>query len=128
MLLPGTPITYYGDEIGMQDVAVDSSQNCGVEVQLTEAYNCNKARSPFQWDETPETAGFTNATKPWHPVAPSDVLEEINAKAQLGKTESHLGIYQELVALRNQPAIMHGNFNFSDNPTTNNDDVISFIR
>lgn len=128
MLLPGTPVTYYGDEIAMQDVISTNNPNedCSIGVQLNEFYSCKKARSPFQWDATPNNAGFTNATKPWYPVASDKLLEEINAKAQIGKPESQLSIYRELVALRNQPAIMHGNVSFPE--SANDESILSFIR
>jgi glycosidase len=41
MLLPGTPITYYGDEIGMIDGKLDSPND-----------EKDPARTPMQWDAT----------------------------------------------------------------------------
>lgn len=123
LLLPGTPITYYGDEIGMKDVApingyVDS---CPMGNQLTANSHCNQARSPYQWDSS-NSSGFTNAT-PWYPIG--DNVETINAKHQTGMANSYLNIYRELVNLRKQPAIMHGTMNFLN---VTSEEIFAFTR
>ena len=43
MVLPGTPISYYGDEIGMSDLRIGGDKR-------------NPARTPMQWD-TSSNAG-----------------------------------------------------------------------
>ncbi|XP_028409885.1 neutral and basic amino acid transport protein rBAT-like [Dendronephthya gigantea] len=52
VLLPGTPIVFYGDEIGMQNV------NNGKNLKVDE----NKA--PMQWEDT-KNAGFTSNNSTW---------------------------------------------------------------
>lgn len=125
LLLPGTPVTYYGDEIGMEDVAPAGGTlgSCPSGNQLTVQSHCNQARSPYQWDSTPETGGFTNGSKPWYPVGD---VENINAKNQTGTTLSHLNVYRELIHLRKQPALMFGSINVLQDIT--NDEVFAFTR
>jgi alpha-glucosidase len=90
MMLPGTPITYYGDELGMEDAASGD----------------NKAsRTPMQWDSS-ENAGFTSGT-PWQAVN-ADYMH-VNAKKQLESVEaSHAKIYRELAKMRQQQSVLYG--------------------
>ncbi|KAI9552385.1 hypothetical protein GHT06_022751 [Daphnia sinensis] len=124
LLLPGTPFTYYGDEIGMEDVPLAGGVilSCPTGNKLTADSHCNQARSPYQWDSS-STAGFTNASTPWYPVGSN--VGTINAKDQMGATNSYLNIYRELVNLRKQPAIMHGSMSVL-NVTT--EEIFAFTR
>lgn len=124
LLLPGTPFTYYGDEIGMEDVAPvgGSLEACPTGNKLTATSNCNQARSPYRWDSS-SMAGFTNASAPWYPIGGN--VDTINAEHQMGMANSYLNIYRELVNLRKQPAIMHGTMSFSN---VTNDDIFAFTR
>ena len=124
LLLPGTPVTYYGDEIGMKDVLLpgQSGSPCPTGNQLTAQSHCNQVRSPYQWDSTPETAGFTKA-KPWYPVG--DNVDTVNAKTQMETQLSFFNVYRELVNLRTKAAIMYGTFSIL-NVTT--DDIFAFTR
>ena len=123
-LLPGTPFTYYGDEIGMKDVLLPAQSDvpCPTENQLTAQSHCNQARSPYQWDSTPETAGFTKA-KPWYPVG--DNVDTVNAKTQMETQLSFFNVYRELINLRTKAAIMYGTLSIL-NVTT--DDIFAFTR
>lgn len=53
LLLPGTPLTYYGEEIGMLDNAGD--MQCMSESR-------DPCRSPMQWDGTENAGLFTFRT------------------------------------------------------------------
>nr|CAH0112456.1 unnamed protein product [Daphnia galeata] len=125
LLLPGTPFTYYGEEIGMEDVApIDGSvDTCPTGNKLAANSTCNQARSPYQWDSSPNTAGFTNATEPWYPIG--DNSDTINAKDQMALTNSYFNIYRELVNLRKQPAVMHGTMNILN---VTSEDIFAFSR
>lgn len=48
LMLPGTPITYYGEEIGMRDHRADL-------VRLSDTRD--PCRTPMQWDASPLNAG-----------------------------------------------------------------------
>lgn len=57
LLLPGTPITYYGDEMGVQDTYVRWSQTVdpagrNVGISRYTKFSRDPARSPFPWDDS----------------------------------------------------------------------------
>uniref|UniRef100_A0A8P0T160 Solute carrier family 3 member 1 n=2 Tax=Canis lupus TaxID=9612 RepID=A0A8P0T160_CANLF len=59
--LPGTPITYYGEEIGMRNILVTN---------FNESYDVNTllSKSPMQWDNS-SNAGFSEANHTWLPTS-----------------------------------------------------------
>ena len=86
---PGTPIIYYGDEIGMGDNIYLGDRN-GV-------------RTPMQWNGD-RNAGFSTATpaRLYSPVIMDPVwgYEAINVEAQLGDPSSLLNWMRNMIALR----------------------------
>ncbi|XP_075236576.1 maltase 2-like [Lycorma delicatula] len=111
-LLPGTTITYNGEEIGMEDVFVRWDQTkdpqgtvLGKDKYLTMTRDA--CRSPFQWDDT-YNAGFSSAYETWLPVNPN--FWRINAKAQKEAEVSHYKIYRQLVEARKMRTIQYGDF------------------
>jgi maltose alpha-D-glucosyltransferase/alpha-amylase len=86
---PGTPILYYGDEIGMGDNIYLGDRN-GV-------------RTPMQWNAD-RNAGFSTATpaRLYSPVIMDPVwgYEAINVEAQLGDPSSLLNWMRNMIALR----------------------------
>lgn len=88
LTLPGTAVTYYGEEIGMIDAKVPfKSQEDFRDPQ----------RSPMQWCDK-ENAGFTPGTKAWVPVAEN--YKTANVEVQKADPTSALYLYKELVKLR----------------------------
>ncbi|KAH9509944.1 Maltase 1 [Bulinus truncatus] len=72
MTLKGTPTTYYGEELGMEDIMLpyEESQdpwaiNAGPDRYLLVSRDVN--RSPMQWTDG-SMAGFTTGSKTWLPV------------------------------------------------------------
>nr|KAF6308458.1 solute carrier family 3 member 1 [Myotis myotis] len=59
--LPGTPITYYGEEIGMGNILATN---------LNESYNVDTllSKSPMQWDNS-SNAGFSEGNHTWLPTS-----------------------------------------------------------
>jgi alpha-glucosidase len=58
LLLPGTAITYYGEEIGMENTFISWEQTvdpAGVNAGRHKYLNRSRdpERTPFQWDDTP---------------------------------------------------------------------------
>ncbi len=98
MTLPGTPIIYYGDEIGMGD-----------NIAL---YDRNGVRTPMQWN-TAENADFSEADTLYAPVINDDVYgyEQVNVAAQEDDLNSLLNWTRELVKTRKQHrALGRGHF------------------
>ncbi|XP_012306018.2 amino acid transporter heavy chain SLC3A1 [Aotus nancymaae] len=87
--LPGTPITYYGEEIGMGNI---------VATNLNESYDINTllSKSPMQWDNS-SNAGFSEASHIWIP-ANSD-YHTVNVDVQMTQPRSALKLYQDLSLL-----------------------------
>ncbi|KAJ7422077.1 Neutral and basic amino acid transport protein rBAT [Willisornis vidua] len=84
LTLPGTPVTYYGEEIGMENIA---SEN----VTFPE-------KSPMQWDGK-VNAGFTEGNSSWLPV--NSDYQSVNVEIQMTWSNSTLSLYRELMLLRN---------------------------
>lgn len=113
--LPGTPVIYYGDEIGMGD-----------NIHLADR---NGVRTPMQWSSD-RNAGFSraNAQRLYLPaiVDPEYHYEALNVEAQQSNPHSHLSWMKRLIALRKRhPAFGKGAIQFlsPDNPR-----VLAFAR
>ncbi len=113
--LPGTPVIYYGDEIGMGDNVYLGDRN-GV-------------RTPMQWSPD-RNAGFSaaNPQKLYLPVNidPAYHYESINVEAQQDNPHSLLSWMKRLIALRKQyRAFGRGSIEFLQ---PSNQRVIVFLR
>ena len=113
--LPGSPVIYYGDEIGMGDNIYLGDRN-GV-------------RTPMQWSAD-RNAGFSQANpqKLALPVItePQYHYESVNVEAQEQNPNSFLWWLRRMIALRNRYASFgRGTISF---PSSDNDKVLSFIR
>ena len=109
LTLRGTPTLYYGDEIGMHQVAIapDDVRDPFEKNVPGIGVGRDGCRTPMQWDATP-FAGFSTRT-PWLPL-PGDFLEEnvVNLAAD-GRSILHL--YKALIALRQKlPALQSGDY------------------
>ncbi|MGH9639034.1 MAG: maltose alpha-D-glucosyltransferase, partial [Bryobacteraceae bacterium] len=113
--MPGTPVLYYGDEIGMGDNVYLGDRN-GV-------------RTPMQWGPD-RNAGFSNAN-PQKLYLPVNIdwayhYETINVEAQEDNTNSMLNWMKRLIALRKQyKAFGRGTIEFLQ-PT--NPRVLAYFR
>ena len=112
---PGTPILYYGDEIGMGDNIYLGDRN-GV-------------RTPMQWNAD-RNAGFSTATpaRLYSPVIMDPVwgYEAINVEAQQGDPSSLLNWMRNMVALRKLFSVFgRGSIKFFD-PA--NRKVLAYLR
>ena len=100
--LPGAFVLYYGDEIGLPDVAVppdlerDPMTAGGLGGQLSR----DRARTPMHWDASP-SGGFTGASKPWLPLGDTAAS---NVAAQRDDPESILAFTRDLIRLRKAQA------------------------
>jgi alpha-glucosidase len=105
LTLRGTPIVYYGDEIGMTDVAVDVARD-PVE-RLTPGIGAGRdpERSPMRWTSAVHGGFCRPDVTPWLPEGRLTV----NVADQDGDPDSMLTLYRSLIALRRaEPALSLG--------------------
>ncbi len=100
--LPGSPVLYYGDEIGMGD-----------NIWLPDR---NGVRTPMQWNSA-VNAGFSSAPPEqlYTPLIADDVFgpARVNVEAQRAVPGSLFHTIQRMIAIRQQhPAFGRGNFNW----------------
>jgi alpha-glucosidase len=125
LTLRGTPIMYYGEEIGMTNndpTRKEDVQDPIGKIGWPQEKGRDGERTPMQWDST-ANAGFTTA-KPWLPVPSSYTTH--NVATELKEPDSVLSFYQKLLALRHQNrALLDGEY-----IALNQDDpnVLSFLR
>jgi alpha-glucosidase len=100
LTLPGLPIIYYGDEIGMVDVAVPAARSRDPFIGV--GNNRDAERTPMQWDNS-RSAGFTTG-KPWLPIAKD--YKKINVQKQSHDTFSILQLYKQLINFRTKSEIL----------------------
>jgi alpha-glucosidase len=109
LTLRGTPTLYYGDEIGMHQVAIAPQQVRDPFEKNVPGIGVGRdgCRTPMQWDAT-TYAGFS-ASPPWLPL-PDDFVREnvVNLEAD---ARSILSLYRALIALRKQlPQLQSGKY------------------
>ncbi len=141
LTLPGTPILYQGEEIGMTNTyfeTIDEYNDCytrgdyfrhlknGIEpkkaLEMLRFKSRDNARTPMQWDES-ENAGFTTG-KPWLGINKN--YKTINVKNALKNKNSIFYFYKDLIELhKTAPALKEGKIkNFGDE----NDLSVCFMR
>ncbi|VVC39557.1 Glycoside hydrolase superfamily,Nuclease-related domain, NERD,Glycosyl hydrolase, family 13, catalytic [Cinara cedri] len=106
LLLPGTPVVYMGDELGMTNTYLRNDQSPN---DINNIFLRERGRTPFQWDSTAQ-AGFSNKTITWLPVNPNYVTR--NVEYEKSATKSHLKIFKALVNLRKLEVFCTGNVEF----------------
>ncbi|HUM82985.1 MAG TPA: alpha-glucosidase [Lachnospiraceae bacterium] len=118
VMLRGIPFIYQGQELGMENIPINSidevddiSSRDEYEVALragktpeeairiVSEFSRDNARTPYQWNST-ENAGFTSG-KPWLRVNPN--YREINFENEEKDPDSVLSYYKKLLALRKNP-------------------------
>ncbi|XP_062505236.1 amino acid transporter heavy chain SLC3A1-like [Corticium candelabrum] len=102
LTLPGTPTTYYGDELGMTDVFVPFNATKD-QMSIGNATR-DPERSPMQWDNSLH-AGFTSGCCPWLPVGNFTTVNVHVAKAE---RDSVLNVYRSLALLRSNVSALQG--------------------
>jgi alpha-glucosidase len=98
LTLRGTPTIYYGEEIGMTDIAVPPGQARDPFERNVPGKGLGRdgCRSPMQWDASPY-AGFSTVA-PWLPVG--DVYRAENVENLRRDETSIYALYRRLTALR----------------------------
>ncbi len=125
LTLPGTPVMYYGEEIGMQNN--DPTRREDVKDPIgrlgwPQEKGRDGERTPMQWNATPN-AGFTTGI-PWLPIPVS--YQTHNVASEQKDPGSILNFYRNLIALRKtNKALLDGDW-----VAINADDqnVLSYLR
>lgn len=125
LTLPGTPILYYGEEIGMQNN--DPTRREDVKDPIgrlgwPQEKGRDGERTPMQWSAAPN-AGFTSGI-PWLPIPTS--YQTHNVATEQKDPGSILNFYKHLIALRKtNAALLEGDW-VALNPDDPN--VLSYLR
>lgn len=125
LTLRGTPILYYGEEIGMENSdpkRVEDVKDPIGRVGWPKEKGRDGERTPMQWTAE-ENAGFSVA-RTWLPVAPN--YRTHNVATEQKDPQSILSFYKSLIKLRkSNDALINGQY-----VPLNNDDpnVLSYLR
>ena len=108
LTLRGTPINYYGDEIGMHDVEIPPDR-----VQDPWEINVpglglgrDPERTPMQWTPGPNAGFCPPDVEPWLPIA--DDYKKNNVEVERDDPTSVLRLVRSLIQLRRQSPALHG--------------------
>ena len=125
LTLRGSPIMYYGEEIGMENNDPKSKEDVKDPIGRR-GWPLEKGRdgerTPMQW--TPgKNAGFTNG-KPWLPIPAS--FKTHNVERELKDPNSVLSFYRQVLTMRHkEPALLNGEY-VALNP--NDPNVYTYLR
>jgi alpha-glucosidase len=125
LTLRGTPIMYYGEEIGMENNNPTRKEDVKDPIGRTgwpEEKGRDGERTPMQWNTAPN-AGFSKTT-PWLPVPSS--YQTHNVAAESKDPNSVLSIYKKVLALRHSnEALLDGSYAALNDSDPN---VMSYLR
>mgnify|MGYP005811011893 CR=1 FL=1 len=125
LTLRGTPIMYYGEEIGMENndpKRKEDVQDPIGKIGWPNEKGRDGERTPMQWNTT-SNAGFSTA-KPWNSVGPR--YKAYNVETEKADPNSILNWYQKVLALRHtNQALLDGKY-----IALNQDDphVLAYLR
>jgi alpha-glucosidase len=123
LTLRGTPTIYYGDEIGMTQVAISPEQIRDPFEKRVPGIGVGRdgCRTPMQWTAG-LYAGFSHA-EPWLPLA--DDFRQENVESQQGEASSIFNLHRRLIALRRRRnALAQGSYL----PIVATGDALLFVR
>ncbi|MBR0909418.1 alpha-amylase family glycosyl hydrolase [Bradyrhizobium japonicum] len=109
LTLRGTPTLYYGDEIGMHQLAIAPEDVRDPFEKNVPGIGVGRdgCRTPMQWDASP--AGGFSGVRPWLPL-PEDHIHWNVANLE-ADSRSILSLYRRLIALRKaSPALVGGDY------------------
>lgn len=124
LLLPGTAITYNGDELGMEDSYIRWDQTVdpqalNVGAKRYEHFSRDFARSPFQWDASPNAGecALCTISRCVYPLLFKKLLfSDIRSRIKQGWVKAHIR--------------QHSTYNISNWKSTENwtGNFVSFLR
>ena len=126
LTLRGSPIMYFGEEIGMENNDPVRKEDVKDPIGITgwpKEKGRDGERTPMQWTSGPQ-AGFSSNPDTWLPIAPN--YKTVNVETESADPSSLLNWYKKLIALRRR------NLALRDGSMTmiNRDDpeVLAFVR
>jgi alpha-glucosidase len=124
LTLRGTPFFYYGDEIGMANVAVPLQGRDDRWALREDRMTRDSVRTPMQWDAGPNAGFCPPDVTPWLPIA--DDYERINVAVERDDNDSQLHLIRGLLGMRRTtPALSIGRYRrLTDVP----DDCLAYLR
>ncbi|HEX5148078.1 MAG TPA: alpha-glucosidase [Candidatus Limnocylindrales bacterium] len=128
LTLRGTPFLYYGEELGLGDIAVRREEAIDPPARRASLFfpwwNRDGCRSPMPWTGEPN-AGFTSpGVRTWLPLVPDAGTR--NVATQAADPDSVLATYRRLLATRRSlRALRTGTFR---RVGTDQGDVLAWIR
>lgn len=111
LTLRGTPTLYYGDEIGMHDVAIPPEREQDPFGKRVPGLGLGRdpQRTPMQWDASINAGFCPPGVESWLPLA--DDAEAVNVAAQGQDPHSLLALTCRLLQVRhNEPALLSGDY------------------
>jgi alpha-glucosidase len=125
LTLRGTPIMYYGEELGMEDNDPKRPEDVK-DPKGKLGWPADKGRdgerTPMQWNDS-VNAGFSTHD-PWLPVPPS--YKSHNVATESKDPNSVLEFYRKVLALRHtNPVLLEGNYSALNEDDAN---VLSYLR
>ncbi len=130
LTLRGTPTTYYGEEIGMENVPIPpefvQDPPAVLQPEIADVISRDPIRTPMQWDDRPHAGFTTPEAMPWLPLAGDYATR--NVACQEADPTSILNLYRALTALRRAEPALHAGSYLSVNPRTPNPDVLAYLR
>jgi len=125
LTLRGTPIMYYGEEIGMKTTPPTRKEEVKDPIGRTgwpEEKGRDGERTPMQWTSS-ENAGFSKGT-PWLPVP--ETYKTHNVAEESKDPDSVLEFYKRVLKLRHtDAALLDGNYTAINESDAN---VLSYLR
>jgi len=125
LTLRGTPILYYGEEIGMKTTPPTRKEDVKDPIGRRgwpKEKGRDGERTPMQWDEN-ENAGFSQ-TAPWLPVPPTAKTHNVADESK--DPESVLTFYKKVLKLRHtNKALLEGTYTALNE---NDQNVLSYLR
>ncbi len=125
LTLRGTPVMYYGEEIGMENNDPKRKEDVKDPIGRTgwpEEKGRDGERTPMQWNTAPN-AGFSKKT-PWLPVPPSYITHNVATESK--DPNSILNLYKKVLALRHtNEALLEGSYTALNEDDPN---VMSYLR
>jgi len=113
LTLRGTPMLYYGDELGMTDVPVPPERVRDPWERNVPGLGRDPARTPMPWEPGP-TGGFCPpGVEPWLPMGPTG--RGCDVATQMSDPTSMLSLTREVIRLRRlHPALALGSYRALD--------------